>query len=109
MQMADQNAETPAPVGLDTPVDQATLDRLGDLQEKRFQLGNTMIDLELEKVKVMALARQIDGEVHKLFEVELIKRGLPPQAVVEIDPTTRMMRVLSQPMPPQAPPAAPVA
>ena len=107
--MTDQNTETPQPVGLETPVTQEVLNRLGELQEKRFQLGNAMIDFELEKVKVMAMARQLDGEVHKIFEVELIKRGLPPQAVVEIDPTTRLIKVLSQPLPQQAPPAAPPA
>lgn len=105
--MTDQNTATPQPVGLETPVAQEVMDRLGELQEKRFQLGNAMIDLELEKVKVMAMARQLDGEVHKLFEVELIKRGLPPQSAVEINPTTRLIKVLSQPLPQQAPAAGP--
>jgi hypothetical protein len=73
---------------LNDPVDQATLTRIGEIQNRRLQLGDMLLDLEQEKVKILVEGRRLDDERARLFANILGSRGLHPTVPVEIDPAT---------------------
>jgi hypothetical protein len=68
------------------PVDAATIKRLGELTLRRHQLGEMMLDIEAEKVKLLVENRHVEAERRTLFQGILKSRGLDPEASVEIDP-----------------------
>lgn len=90
-------AEKPKTVPVETPVPKESLGRLRDLEVTRTRLGHQLIDLENEKISILATARRIDDERNKLFQVLLMERGLPPNTPASIDPETGVLTVLQQP------------
>ena len=80
-------AETPA-ITPETPVSKETLTALHRLQETRLSLGERLLDLEGDKVRLLAAVQRLDSEKTRIFEALLIERGLPPNAVVEVDAAT---------------------
>jgi hypothetical protein len=90
---------------INDPVDPADLQRLAELQGRRFELGDMMLDLEQEKVKVLVQARQLDDQKTQLFARIVTERGLPAGFPCEIDAKTGLV----QPMSPQGPNGAPDA
>ena len=91
------------------PVDAATVKRLGELVLRRHQLGELMLDIEAEKVKILVESRQVEAERRKLFANILQARGLSPDAAIEIDSDTGKIHLTPtrQAAPPvEAPPAA---
>jgi hypothetical protein len=94
-QAADK-AESPKTVPVETPVQKESLDRLRDMEITRTRLGHQLIDLENEKISILAAARRIDDERNKLFQVLLMERGLAPNTPASIDPETGVLTVLQQ-------------
>jgi len=82
--------DTPEPVKLapDAPVSAATLQRLQQVQFARQQMADRLLDIEMDKVRVLASAQRIDNEKIRIFESILLERGLPPNTVVEINAET---------------------
>ena len=78
------------------PVDEETRARFSSLQDARLRTGDRLLDLELEKVKLIRSASAIDNERQKLFEKILIERGLSPNQPVTIDSATGQIKVISQ-------------
>lgn len=81
---------------VDDPVDEETRGRFASLQDARLRTGDRLLDLELEKVKLIRSASAIDNERQKLFERVLIERGLSPNQPVTIDSTTGQIKVITQ-------------
>jgi len=84
---------------INDPVDAADLQRLGDLQAKRYEVADMLLSLEQDKVKLLVQARQIDDMKSQLFTRIVTDRGLPAGFAVEIDAKTGML----VPMEPQGP------
>lgn len=78
------------------PVDEETRARFTSLQDARLRTGDRLLDLELEKVKLIRSASVIDNERQKLFEKVLIERGLSPNQPVTIDSATGQIKVITQ-------------
>src|ERR1700679_1785256 len=83
--MANES-ERKAKLTLTHPEDPATPTRIGEIQTRRFQLGDAMIDLEQEKVKILVESRKLDEEKNRLFAGILVSRSITPGVPVEIDP-----------------------
>lgn len=81
---------------VDDPIDSETRGRFASLQDARLRMGDRLLDLELEKVKVIRSASAIDNERQKLFERVLIERGLSPNQPVTIDSATGQIKVITQ-------------
>jgi len=99
---------------INDPVDPATLKRIGEVQTRRYQLGDMMLDLKQEEVKILVEARRLDEERTKLFSQVLTQRGLLPNMPVEIDPQTGKLSLIKtngqvQPQAAQAAPETPAA
>jgi len=92
------------------PVDKATLDKLAELENARFQIGGQLLEIEQERVRLLAAAHQVDQQRQRLFEKVLLDRGLPPNAGVEINSSTGILKIHSLPgvhVPAPVPPGAP--
>jgi hypothetical protein len=81
---------------VDDPIDDDSRARFTALQDSRLRVGDRLLDIELEKVKLMRSASAIDNERQKLFERVLLERGLSPNQPVTIDSGTGQIKVLSQ-------------
>lgn len=87
--MADQ-------LTLKDPVDLEILNKLKTLVETRKTLSDSYLNLEMEKIRVLAAVREIDKQNARLFERCLVERGLPPGTEVDIDLDTGFI-VVSEP------------
>jgi len=81
---------------VDDPVDEETRGKFTALQDTRLRIGERLIDLELERVKLIRSASAVDNERQKLFERVLIERGLAPNQTVSIDSATGQIKVITQ-------------
>jgi hypothetical protein len=81
---------------IDDPVDDETKGRFNLLNESRLRVGDRLLDIELERVKLIRSASAIDNERQKLFERVLIERGLSPNQPVSIDSATGQLKALTQ-------------
>jgi hypothetical protein len=98
-------AEEPTKLTVEDPVAPEVLKALADLRDSRLRIGDQVLDLEAEKVRLMVAVRQIDAEKQRTFEKILMDRGLPPTFPVEIDGQTGKIKPLApvpQPKPEQA-------
>ena len=111
--MGTESEKKPQTLTPNDPVDAATLKRIGEIQTRRFQLGDMLLDLEQEKVKILVEGRRLDEERQRLFAHVLTSRGLQPTVPVEVDPETGKITLLQTngqvqaPVPPPETPAAP--
>jgi hypothetical protein len=81
---------------VDDPVDEETRGKFTSLQETRLRVGDRLLDIELEKIKLIRSASAIDNERQRLFEKVLIDRGLSPNQAVTIDSATGQIKVITQ-------------
>ena len=70
------------------PISPDVLKRMAQVSAARSQLGDQLLDLEHEKIKILVSARQLDEEKQRLFAKELTDRGLNPGTPVEVDAKT---------------------
>jgi len=94
--MSDE--QTPQKLTLENPVDAETLKKLSELRDSRLRIGDQILDLESEKVRLMVAVRQIDAEKQRVFEKILMDRGLPPSFPLEINGENGEIKPLA-PMP----------
>lgn len=83
------------------PVSPEELRQLAEVQARRFELADALLDLEQEKVKLLVQARQLDELKAKTFSKIMTDRGLPPNAPVEIDAKTGEIKLVGGQEPPQ--------
>lgn len=104
--MGNESDKKPQQLTLNDPMDAATLKRIGEIQSRRFQLGDMLLDLEQERVKILVEGRRLDEERQQLFSQALTSRGLKPNVPVEVDPETGKISLIQMngPMPAPRPP-----
>jgi hypothetical protein len=106
MKMASETEKKPT-LTINDPVDPPTLKRIGEIQNRRLQLGDMLLDFEQEKVKIIVESRKLDDERSRLFTGLLNARGIAPHIPVEIDPETgriSLVKVNGVPAPQPEPP-----
>lgn len=93
MQMSDTNQAAPK-LTIQDPVDVETLQKFTELSANRAQIGERLVDLELNKIRLVRAASDIDLDRQRRFEQVLADRGLPPNAHVEIHAATGKISLL---------------
>jgi hypothetical protein len=103
IQMGQESDKKPN-LTLNDPVDASTVQRIGELLTRRHQLGDMMLDVEQEKVRILVESRRVDDERTKLFANILTSRGLSPDTSIEIDPNNGKLSLMHPQVqqPPQA-------
>jgi hypothetical protein len=104
--MTEEN-KTPNPpkkLTVNDPVPAEVLDQFHKLDEARFNIAIQLLNMEQNRIKLLAAAHQIDEQQRRLYEAVLMERGLVPNAGVEIDSQTGVLRVLEPPKKPVEPP-----
>lgn len=76
------------------PVDPETMQQLTALDSARYDIGDQLLDLEQERIKLLAAAHQVDAQKRRLFERVLVERGLDTSAKVSIDFKTGTISVV---------------
>lgn len=76
------------------PVDPDTLKKFSALDTARYEIGDQLLDLEQEKIKLLAAAHQVETQKKRIFERVLVERGLDTSARVSIDFNTGEISVL---------------
>lgn len=76
------------------PVDPDSLTKFSALDTARYEIADQLLDLEQEKIKLLAAAHQVEAQKKRLFERILVDRGLDPSARVSIDFKTGEISVL---------------
>lgn len=97
---------------INDPVTPEDLQRLAEVQGRRLEIADALLDLEQEKVRLLVQARQIDEQKNQLFGKIVTDRGLPQGFPVEIDAKSGLVKPLVQqaapePSAPQAPAPTP--
>lgn len=87
-------AEEPRRLTVQDPVDPDTLAKFSALDTARYEIGDQFLELEQEKIRLLAAAHQIDTQKKRLFERVLVERGIEPTAKVSIEPKTGEISVL---------------
>lgn len=72
----------------DTTVSKETLDRLRHLEMSRAHLGDRLLDLEQEKIRIMGSLRLLEEEKNKVFMGIIKEYNLSEGAMFEIDRVT---------------------
>ena len=81
---------------LSDPVQADVLAKFSELDGARYELGLRLLELEQERVRVLAAAHQVDQQRQRLFEQVLIERGLQPGTPVSINDKTGEIKLLDR-------------
>lgn len=73
---------------LEDPIDSETLTHFKALRDTRLTLSETFVNLELEKIRVLAAIKELDKQNARLFERCVVDRGLPPETEIDLDSET---------------------
>lgn len=90
---------------LEDPVVGETLQQLRQLHDARLHLCERAVNLEQERIQILAAIKRLDDQKQRMFDSILVERGVPPQTQVEIDGRTGTLRMISQPEPTKEEPA----
>lgn len=78
---------------INDPVDAETIEKFRRLDAARGECGTSLLNLELERVRILRVATTIDSERKKLFEHVLIERGVAPTHPASIDGSTGLVKL----------------
>lgn len=78
------------------PVKAETLAKFGELDNARYELGFRLLEIEQERVRLLAAAHQVDQQRQRLFEEVLLERGLEPGTPVSINDKTGEIKILER-------------
>lgn len=78
------------------PVPPDVLAKFSELDSARYELGFRLLELEQERVRILAAAHQVDQQRQRLFEQVLIERGLEPGTPVSINDKTGELKLLNR-------------
>lgn len=79
------------------PIDADTLASIKILREARRDLAENYLDLELERIQLLAAVRKIDQQSSRIYERCNVERGLSPNTEIDIDPDTGALTVMTPP------------
>jgi hypothetical protein len=100
--------DKPRRLGLNDPVPPPILAQFEELAQARTRFSNSLMNLEQEKIRILAATRRIDDQRDRLFEQVLVERGLAPNTPVEIDRAGKIHLTESSQQAPAPPPEPPV-
>lgn len=89
----------PTPLSPSDPVKADVLARFAELDSARYELGFRLLEIEQERVRILAAAHQVDQQRQRLFEQVNVERGLPPGAPVTINDKSGEITVLDRKAP----------
>lgn len=75
------------------PVSPDDLSRLAELDKTKTALALRLLDLENDKIRIMAASRRIEDEWGGLFRRFVEERGLDPQTRIEVNYKTGAVSV----------------
>lgn len=101
--MGSESNTTTTKLTLNDPVGKEILDKLGELEGVRSEIGNQLLDIKNEEIKLLAAARKVDEERYRLFERCLMERGLAPNTPANINAQTGLLTLLQPAQPPTEP------
>jgi hypothetical protein len=78
------------------PVPADVLAKFSELDSARYELGFRLLELEQERVRILAAAHQVDQQRQRLFEQVLVERGLQPGTAVSINDKTGEINVIER-------------
>jgi hypothetical protein len=78
------------------PVQPEVLARFSELDSARYELGFRLLEIEQERVRILAAAHQVDQQRQRLFEQVLIERGLESGTPVSINDKTGEIKVVER-------------
>jgi len=90
---------------INDPVGVETLGQLHELESRRSQIGSQLLDLEQDRVKLLAAAHRLDEQRNRVYEKLLLDRGITGTEPVEIDAETGKITLLRPAGEPTASPA----
>lgn len=96
----------PQRLTLNDPVPLETLQQFNQLESARVEIAMRVLELEQERVRLLAGAHQLDQQQRRMFEKVLVERGLQANTPVDIDSTTGQLKLRE---PEKAEPEAPAA
>ena len=82
---------------VDDPVDLETLNQFNKLEAARYEIGNQLLSIEQERVRLLSAAHRVDEQRQRTFERVLVERGLAPSTQVEVDSTTGQLKLVASP------------
>jgi len=82
---------------IEDPIDQDTLRQLEQNSDHFVHVSTRLAELELEKVRIIVALRTLSDEKNRVIEKCLVDRGLSPNTMVEINPTTGQITSLRPP------------
>ena len=87
------------------PVGPEDLGRLNNLQVARRSLADKLLQLETEKIRLMAASKRVDDEWNGLFQRVASERGIDPSSLFDVNPNTGEIQVAQPPAAPKQEPA----
>jgi hypothetical protein len=88
------------------PVSLDVLKEFNQLEAARHDIALRLLELEQERVRLLAAAHQVGKQHERLFEKVLVDRGLTPTTPVDIDSTTGIIKVRVPAKPAETDPAS---
>ena len=73
---------------LTEPVGPEDLARLNGLNGARRNIADKLLQLEMEKIRILAASKRVDDEWSGLFQRLAQERGLDPTTILDINPQT---------------------
>lgn len=104
--MADETISKAVKLTVNDPVSLESLKEFNQLEAARHDIALRLLELEQERVRLLAAAHQVGKQHERLFEKVLVDRGLPPTTPVDIDSTTGQIKVRESAKPAETAPAS---
>lgn len=75
----------PRQLTLNDPVSPEELARLTELENVRTSIALRLLDLAEEEIRLLGASKRVKTELTNLFQKVMLERGLPPDAVINVD------------------------
>lgn len=82
--VADSMSDTKKRLSVTDPVDPEVVSQLEDLSQAKMEIAQAMLELEQEKVGLLAHAHRVDQQTKRLFDGVLLERGIDPATRVTV-------------------------
>ena len=73
------------------PVSEEVFEQLVSLRDAKQQFATKLLDLEGEKIQILAAAKRIEQQTRRMFEQILVERGIAPDTIAFVDASTRKL------------------
>lgn len=73
------------------PIDEELFEQLVTLRDAKQQFALRLLELEHEKIQILAASKRTELQTRRLFDQILVERGMDPTTEVFIDGQTRKL------------------